>query len=308
MDVILHVGAHRCATTTFQSYMRRNAAVLTARRIGFWGPLRTRGGLFDGAVARPGLPRGAAPQAARRVRRHLVRSAAAGLAALVVSDENMLGFLRDNRDRAALYRAAGDRVAQFAALFDGRLARVALNVRSQDAYWASALGYVAARGHGLPPDTLAGRLAAGAEGWRNVVADIAAAVPGADIVVLPFERFAGRPELQLAALTGQTGPMTHARDWLNATPRLDRLRAGLGRGAAARLPAGNGRWSPFTPEQAAALRAAYAGDLAWLAAGADGLARLAGNSEPQYAGQSPHMPLTRGRRNDQQHRRLAGAG
>ena len=51
MRVILHTGAHRCATTSFQEYMRQNAQPLARQGIGFWGPHRTRGGLFHGIQA-----------------------------------------------------------------------------------------------------------------------------------------------------------------------------------------------------------------------------------------------------------------
>jgi len=59
---------------------------------------------------------------------------------------------------------------------------------------------------------------------------------------------------------------------------------------------------------AAALREAYADDLMWLAAGADGLAWLMDDPNKKPAGQTlPRPELTRGRRNEQD-RRLAGAG
>ena len=61
MKVILHTGAHRCATTSFQEYMRQNAQPLACQGIGFWGPYRTRGGaLFHGIQPGPAL-RGTVP-------------------------------------------------------------------------------------------------------------------------------------------------------------------------------------------------------------------------------------------------------
>ena len=53
MDVILHIGAHRTATTTFQHYMRGQSSELARAGIGFWGPWRTRGGLFSGVMPGP---------------------------------------------------------------------------------------------------------------------------------------------------------------------------------------------------------------------------------------------------------------
>lgn len=42
MDLILHFGAHRCATSSFQEYMSINSVALKRQGIGYWGPERTR--------------------------------------------------------------------------------------------------------------------------------------------------------------------------------------------------------------------------------------------------------------------------
>ena len=57
MDIILHLGAHRTATTSFQHYLRANAAGLGAAGIGVWGPETTRDGLLAGVIP----PRGSRP-------------------------------------------------------------------------------------------------------------------------------------------------------------------------------------------------------------------------------------------------------
>ncbi|MFP4275005.1 MAG: hypothetical protein ACLFRU_08260, partial [Paracoccaceae bacterium] len=59
MDIILHLGAHRAASTSFQRYLRANMAALAAQRTGVWGPLRTRGGLLRGVMPCQG---GGAPE------------------------------------------------------------------------------------------------------------------------------------------------------------------------------------------------------------------------------------------------------
>ena len=57
------------------------------------------------------------------------------------------------------------------------------------------------------------------------------------------------------------------------------------------------------------LREAYADDLMWLAAGADGLARLVDDPDNTRAGPNPPMTeMTRGRCDDHQEGRLAQAG
>jgi len=142
-----------------------------------------------------------------------------------------------------------------------------------------------------------------------VIADVACALPGATIWALPFETFAGRPEAQLGAIAHVQAPKTHARNWLNATPRLPRLRAlAVEFSENWPLPEGDGRWQPFSPTQSAMMREAYSDDLMWLAGGADGLARLMPDPDKIQAGLNPPRPdMTRGRNDDQQERRVARA-
>lgn len=309
MDVILHIGAHRCATTTFQHYLRMNTERLTQARTGFWGPRRTRAGLFSGLVPGPRAATGRDPhrRAIGRVQMNLARSAQAGAARLVVSDENMMGSVRENLRVGGLYCGVGERVARYAAAFDGYLTDIALNIRALDGYWASALAYGVTRGAGVPNRAALSRIVGQARSWRDVVTDVACAAPGVRINVLPFETFAGQPETQLGLMTGQTAPKDHARECLNAAPRLPELRAWLG--DKAELSGGDGRWNPFYPSEAAALREAYADDLMWLFAGADGLARLARDPQREQAGPNlPRQDMTRGRRYDAEQRRLAGTG
>ena len=56
MEIILHLGAHRTASTSFQYYLRKNGARLAASGIGVWGPCQTRNGLMEGVLPRPDSP------------------------------------------------------------------------------------------------------------------------------------------------------------------------------------------------------------------------------------------------------------
>ncbi|MEM7320857.1 MAG: hypothetical protein AAF408_17780, partial [Pseudomonadota bacterium] len=277
MDVILHIGAHRCATTSFQHYLRTNSKALAAVGTGFWGPLRTRSGLFDGVLPCPlTIARRNPARAAGRIRLNLARSAANGVRRLVVSDENMLGSMRKNEIACALYPAAGERMARFRAAFGADVTDVVLNIRSLDHYWASVLGHLASCGHPLPDRARLDRLTVSVRGWRDVVTDLACALPSARLWVFPFETFAGRPDAQLVAMTGRPAPRLNNRVRRNPTPRLDDLRALW---PDAGLPAGDGRWMPFADDQVAHLRERYADDMMWLTSGADGLAWLMNDPE-----------------------------
>lgn len=310
MDVILHIGAHRCATTSFQAYMRRNAAKLEQDGIGFWGPRRMRGGLSSGLLPGPRVFNGRAmtQRAIGRIRINL-DDCKQWLKTLVVSDENMLGMMRANVRTADLYGGAGERMARFHAAFGDCASDAILNIRSPECYWASVLGHGVARGWGVPNDRQLARLADNRRSWRDVITDVACALPGTRIWVLPHEIFAGRPETQLAAVAAVSTPGTFARDRLNATPALPALRDAAGAEQAAHLPQGEGRWQPFSAEQIAVFRESYADDLMWLAGGADGLAWLMDDPDKKGTGANlPSTDKTRGRPNDNQERRMEGAG
>ena len=62
----------------------------------------------------------------------MARTAQSGVRKLLVSDENMIGTVRHNLRKRALYPAIGERMAYFAQAFDGRLKRVVLNIRSHE--------------------------------------------------------------------------------------------------------------------------------------------------------------------------------
>jgi hypothetical protein len=306
MDVILHIGAHRCATTTFQHYMRLNSDGLKSRGIGFWGPRRTRNGLFSGLTPQPHVATGRNLQrrAAGRIQLGCARSAMSGVQTLVVSDENMLGSVRENLRLGELYCGVGERIARYGHAFGDRISEVVINVRSLELYWASSFGFGLTRGMGMPTRQSLKRITHGPRSWRDVVTDVACAVPQARIRVLPFETFAGQPDMQLAIMTGHEAPKTHARDWLNATPELAALRE-----FSSEIPAGDGRWQPFDASQIATLRETYCDDLMWLTAGAEGLATLIQDPNKKPAEKNPlTTDLTRGRYHDYEERRLAGTG
>lgn len=282
MDVILHLGAHRTGTTSFQNYMRASAGQLEGQALGFWGPWRTRQGVLHGLATRP-ESKADHKRAVGRLRMNLERTQRQGCAALIVSDENMIGTPRMVLRDRALYTAVGERMARLHGGFGG-VRRVVLQIRTLETWWASLLAYLVARGVPVPGPEVLEQIAASERSWRHVITDIACACPNARLVVMPFERFVGRQDIQLQRMTGTLFPpgSTPGEFWDHRSPDLLRLRHLLverGEDASA-LPEGEGRWQPFSVPQAAQLREAYADDLFWLTAGADGLATLAEDEPP----------------------------
>ncbi|WP_417208045.1 hypothetical protein [Antarctobacter sp.] len=281
MDVILHIGAHRTATTSFQSYLRANRTELQAQGIGFWAPWRTRGGLLNGIADQPRADHDAR-RATGRVALNLEAARRKGIAALVVTDENMAGTPRRCLRARGVYPGVGERLARLSAAF-GRPTRVTLQIRALDAWWASSIAWLVPRGEGLPSSGTLEAISRAPRSWRDVITDIACACPGTDLQVTAYEAFGDRPDLLLRVLTERRSvPLAGPGGFVeNRRPDIAHLRAVLAdRGGTLPAPSSQTRWTPFSDTQAARLRETYADDLFWLRAGADGLARLTEDPEP----------------------------
>lgn len=282
MDVILHLGSHRTGTTTFQSYLGRNEDRLKRSGIVSWRPKRLRNGMMGGLLGRPdqvtpfGLKR--AQRSSGLIRMETDRMARLGMDHLIVSEENMIGAMRNNLREERLYPNLAARLDRFRAAFADSCTRIALTVRSYDEYWASSLSYAVAAGHSVPMRGQLDRLVTQPRRWRHLVTELADAFPAAQIVVWPFEAAAGQPEKQLRVMTGTRAalPLKAARDWRNKGRSDADLRALVeerGEGDALHMFTGEDRrWMPFDSAQQSALRSQYASDLAWLKHGADGCA------------------------------------
>ncbi|WP_037308159.1 hypothetical protein [Ruegeria halocynthiae] len=247
MEIILHFGAHRCATTSFQEYMRRNAPALAKQGVAFWGPettretdLRSLKSLTDDSHA--------------TLHRELDRLQQQGFQRLLVSEENFLGTMRQNLNKGELYPEADLRARLVADVFDGRISKVALNVRALNTYWSSVVSYAVRNKKDFAENVRWAKIAKHHRSWRDVITDLAAAFPNTQLSVLPFEEFAGHPDAQLAKLLGSDVPHQAADLWLgkdiDEEPQVS------------------------NSAQEVRLMTKFADDLTWLASGADGLAQL----------------------------------
>ena len=308
MKLILHIGAHRTGTTTFQSYLARNAALLRMQAVACWGPQMTRKGMFAGIQnSTPVGRRGAMGRARGRLKLRMHEAQwDRGAHTLLVCEENMMGSMARNLRQRTLYDDVGERLARYVAAFDHQVDEVVINIRALDHYWCSVAAYNVLRGHSVPSRDALAIIARTRRSWRDVITDIACAAPDARVRVLPFERFVGRSDAQLAAILRCDVPGDAGVHWLNRRPRLDQLRTALDeRGTEAHVLRGPGdRWNPFLRSEIAEMREAYADDMFWLTAGADGLAELTEDLDRTEA-QWPVGPLMRGQNDDIEERRMA---
>lgn len=313
MDVILHIGAHRTGTASLQAYMRSQSDALTAQKIGFWGPKRTRRCLYGGLVEQNAQADGCIVTDAgkQRIQEHLSQLSRQGIETLVISDADVMGTVRSNLSSGKLYADAGARIARLMRAFEGNVTSVVLSIRSLELYWCSALAHGVFCGHPVPERSVLRELALAPRGWRDVIADVAGAAPQARISVHPFEAYRGQPELFVARAVRIDAPRSAERYCLNPSPQLPDLRRAVAEQGVnfAELPFGMGRWNPFTTEEHAALREIYADDMMWLTAGADGLATLIEESHQSRAGKTlPSVTHRKGQFDELEERHVARPG
>ncbi|MEL6957600.1 MAG: hypothetical protein AAGL89_01455 [Pseudomonadota bacterium] len=277
MDICLHLGAHRTATTSFQSALRSNTAHLARCGLTCWTPAKTRDGLMRGLIRHPedatlqddeqGL------RSVGRLKITLHKLEADGHRALLISEPNMLGTGQTNLRTHLLYPQLDERLRRFVPAFGDRPLTVGLSIRSYEDYWTSLLcSQFRVRMAGAGAERL-DRLTTQPRRWRRLIRDIARVLPQAHIVVWAFEQMGARSNDQLNALWPQGQAVLSGGDpWLARSPDLFTLQQ-MGYTAPKGQGDGKGvRWMPFDEDQRSVLRAEYRQDLAWLRAGAEGLA------------------------------------
>lgn len=305
--VTLHLGAHRTATTGVQRLLEHNADHLRAHGIAVWGPKRTRGGLLAGVLGDPGRACARrdvnAHRAAGRVAMLRGELAQTGTRRLIVSDENILGGLRENLLLGRLYPTVRARLDRLEAVFPG-IDHVVLSIRSPDAWWTSVFAFLMTRGFAPPDRATLDAVLASRRGWRHVIADVAKAVPDARLSVWTHEDMAAQSAQAVDHLTGVQARERHVPR-LNASPGAAVLQARLhDEGCMTVLPHVAGHYAPFTPDERAQLRDRYDEDLAWLRDGADGLI----DATPQHDIIPPQGPFRDRRPRHGQHRRQEQMG
>jgi len=276
LNIILHIGAHRTGTTSFQNMLRATASDLRDCGIVVWEPKHTRDGRFAGLICPQTQftpqTQSKAMKSLTGIQFELDRLDSAGVKTLLISEENMLGQMRCNLAAHRLYPDARFRLGQFSRVFRQRVSRVVMAVRAQDAAWRSTLSYGLSAGLDLVAGTDFDALAASKRRWQHVVADAGRAFASAKLAVWQFEALLAAPNAQLAAALGAVPPVParqlqaqHNRSPDARALRMQATDRGLWR-MAKMIPDEPAKWQPFTSAQRAAFQAAYAKDLNWLQA------------------------------------------
>lgn len=276
--VVLHMGAHKTASTHLQQGLKRAGDRLRAEGLRVFLPddLRRDGLRLQDWLGRPDDDRDHA---------EALRAAFAGPGVrLLLSEENVPGMVpgaelaRDPR----LYPQAGARLARLAGLLPPGPVVLALAVREAAGFLASCHAQALMAGRVAPFAQVFGGLDPVRPFWDDLAGRLLAAVPGARLVVWDHADWPAVAPQVLAELLGSAGqgvtlPQGVSHPGLSA-PAVARLLAdapadpAAARALARELRADLGKaqghpaYDPWGPEVRAGVRVAHAADLARLAA------------------------------------------
>lgn len=207
MEIALHLGAHKTATTYLQTRLKRHARALATFGVGVPALADLRAGLTPGvAAAAQGSVAGLlARLRVRRMAGDIVADAEArGARRLLLSEENFIGNCARIVARGEFYPGAGPALRALARGFRGVEPTLFLAVRGYAGFYASAWGQRLRSGHFRPFDAgLRARFLASPRGWPALVGEIRAAFPGARLVLWQYEDF---ERVEPAVLAHMIGP------------------------------------------------------------------------------------------------------
>lgn len=208
----LHLGAHKTATTYIQRNLDDRRRELLRHGVRYFGSAELRG--VEGVVFP--TPRDVREDLAapvqRRTRAMLSRMVDAAVpddaARVLVSEENILGSSRLNLRRAKLYPALAERLACLPESWGAGRTEIYLSVRNYADFFASCHSTIALQGDWI--DLGADRQARIAElprRWTDIVAEIRAHFPAAELVVWRYEDLGRVGQEVMDSMVGAPFPM-----------------------------------------------------------------------------------------------------
>lgn len=276
--VIVHLGVHRTATTLLQQTLRQNASILAQNGVEVLVPPKTRSKVFDGLVKRPSArtieDKLVAEESARKLRNRLRRFRKSPSESLFVSEENILGTMRECRDSCMLYPELQDRLQPYHEAF-AEVDYFVLGIRQTHHWWCSALSYTVKEYAGLPSQQVIDAIVSKRRGWKEVISDIRTMFPDTPLIVRehPYATDTLGSDLAEATNLPALAQLEVEERVSNASATQEVLQQKLrerGEGDAGVGSAFKGGvFDPFSTQQARELAEQYETDRRWLLAAED---------------------------------------
>jgi len=279
--VVVHLGAHKTATTFLQNSLNAARADLAVAGCQLLLPVDLRGQEQVRRVAPWNGPdrRRAVQAGTQAALRALIEEAAGapGTRRVVLSEESLIGSSHSNLTSAALYPDFADNLRLFPRALDHPNVTFLFAVREYGAFFSSNLTTTARRGKLFNTEDLRARLPRLPRRWPDILGELRVAFPFARLRTWRYEDFRDLTGAVFDALTGQAVPRVEGR--VNETlsqPAMETLWAQADadgavpepkravKDALAQYPVGseNPPFSLWSATQAAEFKAAYDADWA----------------------------------------------
>ncbi|MEM9062846.1 MAG: hypothetical protein AAGD13_20480 [Pseudomonadota bacterium] len=216
MDIVVHLGAHKTASTYIQTRLEHNVVPLERHNIGYAYPKILRPMFATAPRRQHAISRVARGSARTWVLRNLIENASdMRRKRLVISEEQLIGSLRPIMSGRGFYRDAGREVKPLCRALQDRPVTVLLAVRSYDSFYISAYGQVLNGWKYLPfSPALRRTLLTDGRGWPELAAEVMEALPsGSSLRFWRYEQFSQVEDMVFAELIG-----SHAADELSGVP------------------------------------------------------------------------------------------
>lgn len=207
MDVILHLGAHKTASTYIQRRLENSDAALRRHGIAFYGPKDLRPVVKSRMSSVSTRLRRARWSARRALIEEIVDDChALSVERLVISEEQFLGSIRPMFEGEEFYGEVEANLSSVIEALHGVRLTVMFCVRSYEDYYTSAFGQVLRSGHYMRFNaTLRDRLLSHRRGWVDVVGNILSACPtGTPLHLWRYEQFRTIEDRVMAIMLGES--------------------------------------------------------------------------------------------------------
>ncbi len=173
-EIVVHIGAHRTGTTSFQEFLRLNDRLFAESGIFALYPPRSRQGEFGSIQTQHDRA--------------------------ILSEENLIGTMENNVNYRALYPNVASNLKRGWPLL-GQAGKVYISVRNYSDWWNSAIAFCITRGMKMPNQSVIEEIAKSKRGWPEVIDDVRATFTKAEIVVREFSWKPENPKQHLRKLT-----------------------------------------------------------------------------------------------------------
>ena len=204
MQIALHLGAHKTASTFIQNVLARNAATLRGEGVGIVPHAELRRNV-TAKLGRVGDKRRDAKR--HDAERFLETVLAQPVRRLILSEENLIGSPHRLEADRALYTAIPRKLCELAPVLAGHDVTVFLSVRALAQFVSAILVECFRTGQYPPaiPDRYLEDWLDGTRNWVDVVADIRNVFPAAPILVWNHGDFFRNQQAVFERMTGVAG-------------------------------------------------------------------------------------------------------